>query len=86
MDPISANQHKTYLTDEGEERNWTRDICIAAHTRGIIEEIMLDLMYSLPSQTKIKNCNVTKKMVDEITGGKVVPLLSNEKRIVKESA
>ena len=54
--------------------------------RGIVEEIMLDLMYSLPSQTKIKNFNVTKKMVDEITGGKVVPLLSNDKRIVKESA
>ena len=30
-------QHKTYLTDEGEERNWTRDICIAAHTKGVIE-------------------------------------------------
>ena len=54
--------------------------------RGIVEEIMLDLMYSLPSQTKIKNFNVTRKMVDESTGGKVVPLLSNEKRIVKESA
>jgi len=54
--------------------------------RGIVEEIMLDLMYSLPSQTKIKNLIVTKKMVDEITLGKVVPLLSNEKRIVKESA
>ena len=54
--------------------------------RGIVEEIMLDLMYSLPSQTKIKNFIVTKKMVDEITVGKVVPLLSNEKRIVKESA
>ena len=54
--------------------------------RGIVEEIMLDLMYSLPSQTKIKSFNVTKAMVDEITGGKVVPLLSNEKRIVQESA
>ena len=54
--------------------------------RGIIEEIMLDLMYSLPSQNKIKSFNVTKTMVDEITGGKVVPLLSNETRIVKESA
>ena len=54
--------------------------------RGIVEEIMLDLMYSLPSQTKIKNFIVTKKMVDEITVGKVVPLLSNEQRIVKESA
>jgi len=54
--------------------------------RGIVEEIMLDLMYSLPSQNKIKNFNITKKMVDEITGGQIVPLLSNEKRIVKESA
>ena len=40
MDPISANKHKTYLTDEGEERNWTRDICIAAHTKGIIEDMI----------------------------------------------
>ena len=47
---------------------------------------MLDLMYSLPSQTKIKSFNVTKTMVDEITVGKVVPLLSNDKRVVKESA
>ena len=54
--------------------------------RGIVEEIMLDLMYSLPSQNKIKSFNITKTMVDEISGGKVVHLLSNEKRIVKESA
>ena len=54
--------------------------------RGIVEEIMLDLMYNLPSQTKIKSFKVTKTMVDAITGGKVVPLLSNENRIVKESA
>ena len=54
--------------------------------RGIVEEIMLDLMYSLPSQTKIKSFNITKTMVDEITGGKVVPLLSNDKRVIKESA
>ena len=47
---------------------------------------MLDLMYKLPSQTKIKSFNVTKKMVDEITGGKLVPLPSNDNRIVKESA
>ena len=54
--------------------------------RGIVEEIMLDLMYSLPSQTKIKSFNITRAMVDKITGGKVVPLLSNENIIVKESA
>ena len=47
---------------------------------------MIDLMYNLPSQTKIKTFNVTKQLVDDITGVKIVPLASNDKRIVKESA
>ena len=42
--------------------------------RGIIEEIMLDLMYDLPSQSSVKNFTVTRAMVDEHTGGKVLPL------------
>ena len=42
--------------------------------RGIIEEIMLDLMYDLPSQSSIKDFTVTRAMVDEHTGGKVLPL------------
>ncbi len=42
--------------------------------RGIIEEIMLDLMYDLPSQSSVKDCTVTRAMVDEHTGGKVLPL------------
>ncbi len=42
--------------------------------RGIIEEIMLDLMYDLPSQTSVKDFTVTRAMVDEHTGGKVLPL------------
>ncbi len=54
--------------------------------RGIIEEIMLDLMYDLPSQSNIKDFKVTKEMVDEITGGKIVPLQASKNRIVKESA
>ena len=47
------------------------------------EKLNLDELYERTretSQTKIKSFNVTKKMVDEIKGGKVVPLLSNEKR------
>lgn len=32
--------------------------------RGIIEELMLDLMYELPSRKDITHCLVTKKMVD----------------------
>ncbi len=54
--------------------------------RGIIEEIMLDIMYDLPSQANIKDFKVTKEMVDEITGGKIVPLQVTKNRIVKESA
>ena len=42
--------------------------------RGIIEEIMLDLMYDLPSQSSVKDFTVTRAMVDEHTGGKVLPL------------
>ena len=54
--------------------------------RGIVEELMLDLMYQLPSQEDIENCTVTKEMVETITGGKIVPLPPSDKRITKESA
>ncbi len=33
--------------------------------RGIIEELMLDLMYELPSRKDISHCLITKKMVTE---------------------
>ena len=42
--------------------------------RGIVEELMLDLMYDLPSQTSVKEFTVTRAMVDEHNGGKVLPL------------
>ncbi len=32
--------------------------------RGIIEELMLDLMYELPSCQDVSHCLITKKMVD----------------------
>ncbi|KGG14566.1 MULTISPECIES: ATP-dependent protease ATP-binding subunit ClpX [unclassified Prochlorococcus] len=55
--------------------------------RGIVEELMLDLMYKLPSQEEIKNCKVTKEMVETMTGGeKIVPLPSSDKRDKQESA
>ena len=54
--------------------------------RGIVEELMLDLMYKLPSQEDIENCTVTKEMVETITGGKIVPLPPSDERITKESA
>ena len=42
--------------------------------RGIVEELMLDLMYDLPSQNEVKEFTVTKAMVEQHTGGKVLPL------------
>ena len=48
--------------------------------RGIVEELMLELMYDLPSQNNVTNFTITRAMVDEHTGGKVLPLPSNEER------
>ena len=48
--------------------------------RGIIEEIMLDLMYDLPSQTSVKDFTVTRAMVDEHAGAKVLSLPSTDQQ------
>ncbi|WP_320673766.1 ATP-dependent protease ATP-binding subunit ClpX [Prochlorococcus sp. MIT 1341] len=54
--------------------------------RGIVEEIMLDLMYDLPSQQEIKDFVVTKSMVEEHIGGKILPMPEKKNRNQKESA
>ena len=54
--------------------------------RSIIEELMLDIMYSLPSQEEVKEYTITKKMVDNLFSSKIVKLPSGSKRIIKESA
>ena len=54
--------------------------------RGIVEELMLDLMYSLPSQEDIKDCKITKEMVDAMMGAKIVSLPQSDDRKNKESA
>ena len=48
--------------------------------RGIVEELMLELMYDLPSKQNVQNFTITRAMVDAHTGGKVLPLPSNEER------
>ena len=48
--------------------------------RGIVEELMLDLMYDLPSQTSVKEFTITRAMVEEHTGGKVLPLPGTEQQ------
>ena len=42
--------------------------------RGIVEELMLDLMYDLPSQSEVKSFTVTKAMVEQHTGANVLAL------------
>ncbi len=54
--------------------------------RSIIEELMLDIMYSLPSQENVKEYTITKKMVENLFTSKIVKLPSGSKRIIKESA
>ena len=54
--------------------------------RSIIEELMLDIMYTLPSQDEIKEFTITKKMVDNLFSSKILKLPSGSKRIIKESA
>lgn len=42
--------------------------------RGIVEELMLDLMYDLPSRDDVKSFTVTRELVEQRGKGKVVPL------------
>ncbi|MBI3589917.1 MAG: ATP-dependent Clp protease ATP-binding subunit ClpX [Candidatus Melainabacteria bacterium] len=42
--------------------------------RSIVEEIMTDLMYEVPSRNDIKKINITKQMVEDRTKAEVVPL------------
>ena len=54
--------------------------------RSIIEELMLDIMYTLPSQEDIKEFTITKNMVENLFSSKILTLHSGPKRIIKESA
>ena len=54
--------------------------------RSIIEELMLDLMYTLPSQEEVKEFTITKKMVDNLFLSKIVKLPAGSHRIIQESA
>jgi ATP-dependent Clp protease ATP-binding subunit ClpX len=46
--------------------------------RGIVEELMLDLMYDLPSDKSTKAFTVTRELVEERTKAKVLSLPGNE--------
>ncbi|HAW70691.1 MAG TPA: ATP-dependent Clp protease ATP-binding subunit ClpX, partial [Firmicutes bacterium] len=48
--------------------------------RAIIENIMMDLMYELPSRTDVRKCLITKEMVES----KAQPVLTIETRKKKK--
>jgi ATP-dependent Clp protease ATP-binding subunit ClpX len=45
--------------------------------RGILEELMLELMYDLPSRRNVKTFTVTQELVEQRSQAKVVPLGSS---------
>ncbi len=53
--------------------------------RGIVEELMLDLMYDLPSDKSTKAFTVTRELVEERTKGKVLPMPGSDS-VQQESA
>ncbi len=93
-----VKQFRTLLSMDNVELFFDADAVVAiaeeAHRRktgaralrGIVEELMLDLMYDLPSQKDVKTFTVTKGMVDKHTGRKVLPLPANDDRQQQESA
>ncbi|WP_411869047.1 ATP-dependent protease ATP-binding subunit ClpX [Vulcanococcus limneticus] len=54
--------------------------------RGIVEELMLDVMYDLPSDQSVKTFTITRDLVEERTRGKVLPHPSLTEREQQESA
>jgi ATP-dependent Clp protease ATP-binding subunit ClpX len=55
--------------------------------RGIIEELMLDVMYDLPSSTEVKRFTITQEMVEQRSKAKVLEIPSSKAdRNKRESA
>ncbi len=54
--------------------------------RAIIETLLLDLMYELPSRTDVKRCVVTKKMVEEKGEPILVTAVETRKKKKEETA
>ncbi len=55
--------------------------------RGIIEELMLDVMYDLPSNTEVKSFTITRELVEQRSKAKVLAIPSSKAdRAQRESA
>lgn len=40
--------------------------------RGIVEQIMLDVMYEIPSRSDVKHCLITKEMVEKLSTAEII--------------
>ncbi|AFY74928.1 endopeptidase Clp ATP-binding regulatory subunit ClpX [Synechococcus sp. PCC 7502] len=47
--------------------------------RGIVEQLMLDVMYELPSRNDVKRCVVTREMVEKLSTAEIIFISSNIK-------
>ena len=54
--------------------------------RGIVEELMLDLMYDLPSQQEVKTFTITRDLVEQRSRAQVVPLGGSMESVQQASA
>ncbi|MEB3261928.1 MAG: ATP-dependent protease ATP-binding subunit ClpX [Cyanobacteriota bacterium] len=54
--------------------------------RGIVEELMLELMYDLPSRSDVKTFTVTRELVEQRSGGQVVPIAGSLEEARQASA
>jgi ATP-dependent Clp protease ATP-binding subunit ClpX len=47
--------------------------------RGIVEELMLDVMYDLPSRRDVKSFTITRELVEQRSKAQVLPMASGER-------
>jgi ATP-dependent Clp protease ATP-binding subunit ClpX len=45
--------------------------------RGIVEQIMLDVMYEVPSRNDVKHCLITREMVEKLSTSEIIFISSN---------
>ncbi len=53
--------------------------------RGIVEELMLDLMYDLPSRCDVKSFTITRDLVEQRSRAKVVPIPGSQRDAPEET-
>ncbi len=54
--------------------------------RSIVEEMMLDIMYEVPSRDDIKVCRITKDLVDKRSTAELLDIRKHKSKGEKEKA